>query len=152
MTPVVAGRPPVLVSLRLTIETQFLQIGSNCHVELGGFRLLQAKPCSKLVHLPLERLVVFLCCFGADIAARRQHVVMATDFVECSGPAEAGYVGVLARIFVTAPSVVCVGDLCVFRIAQLSMYAVYERAHLPCIDKQRFAPPIPEPTVPLVAR
>ena len=70
----------------------------------------------------------------------------------CRGLAEAGHVGVLARVLVAAPGVVGAGDLRDVLVGQLAVHAVDHRAQLAGVDEERLAAPVAEAAVLLVAR
>ncbi len=65
--------------------------------------------------------------------------------------AEAGHVGVLARVLVAAPGVVGAGDLRDVGVGQLAVHAVDHRAELAGVDEERLAAPVAEAAVLLVA-
>ena len=61
--------------------------------------------------------------------------------------AEAGHVGVLARVLVAAPGVVGAGDLRDVVVGQLAVHAVDHRAELAGVDEERLAAPVAEAAV-----
>src|SRR5690606_2864393 len=65
-----------------------------------------------------------------------EHVVVLADLVQRGRLAEAGHVGVFARVFLTAPGVVGVGDLFDFLIGQFAPGAVHHHAHVAGVDEQ----------------
>ena len=99
-----------------------------------------------------ERLTVTFDSLSPHVAAGREHVAVLADVVELRGLAEAGHVGVLARVLVAAPSVIGAGDLRDVLVGQLAVHAIHHRAHLARVDEERLAAPVAEAAVLLVAR
>lgn len=77
---------------------------------------------------------------------------MLADFLQGRALAKAGHVGVLARLLLTAPGVVGVGDAGDVLVGQLAVGAVHHAAHLPCINKKHFPAAVAELAVLAVAR
>ena len=70
---------------------------------MGGFELLFFQSGDETVHLVRKGFGVIVNFFDADVAARRQHVVVRADVVQRGALAEAWHVGILACVLVTAP-------------------------------------------------
>src|SRR5579864_3539367 len=130
---------------------KFLQVGGDGGVQLGSLGLLLAQRRDEPLHLLLERFAVVLDGLGADVAARREHVAVLADVLQRGAFAEAGRVGIHARVLVAAPGVVGAGDLRDVGIRQLAVYTVGHGAELAGVDEQRLAAPVAEAAVPLVA-
>src|SRR3990172_4160069 len=130
---------------------KLLQVGRYSGIQLRGPGLLLAQRRGEPLHLLLERLAVVLGSLGANIAAGREHVAVLADVLQFGALAEAGHVGVLARILVAAPGVVGAGDLRDVGIKQLAVHAVGHGAELARVDEERLAAPVAEAAVPLVA-
>ncbi len=76
---------------------------------------------------------------------------MLTDVVELYSFAEAGDIGVISCVLVTAPRVVGSSDLGYVVITQFAVNTVNQRSHLPSVDEEGLAPPISEASIPLIA-
>src|SRR5215213_7333420 len=125
---------------------------SDSGIQPRGCNLLLEPRCREPLHLLLKQLPIVLHLFRTHIAAGREHVAMLTNVVELRCFAEAGHIGVLARVLVTAPSVIGAGDLREILIGELAMYPVYQGAHLAGVDEERLAAPVAEAAVLLIAR
>ncbi len=131
---------------------EFPQIGGDGGIELGGFGLLFAQGGGEPLHLLVEGFGVFLRRFRADIAAGREHMAVLADLLDGRGFAEAGDVGVIARVLVAAPGMIGAGDFRDVVVRQFAMDAVGQRAELARVDEQRFAAPVAEAAVRLAVR
>src|SRR5690554_4123043 len=85
---------------------KLLQIGGDGSIELRGLDLLFAQRRGEPLHLLLERFAVVLLRLGADVTSGREHVAVLADLLQRRALAEAGDVGVRARLLFTAPGVV----------------------------------------------
>src|SRR5450759_2574205 len=90
---------------------QPLQVRLDGLLQLRALSELAAQLLNQARHLFGEWLAVILDFLGTDVAARRQHVTVGSDFVGGGGLAEASDVLVLSRPFVPAPCVVGAYDL-----------------------------------------
>ena len=62
------------------------------------------------------------------------------DLLQCLALAEAGNVGVLAGVFLAAPSVVSIGDAGDVVVGQFPVGAVHHAAQLAGVDEQHLRP------------
>src|SRR5438128_1501050 len=121
---------------RLADKAKPFQIRLDRLVQPPTFVHLIAKRGGQPPHLPLERLAVVLCGLGAYVASRRQHVVMLADLVERHASAKAGHIGVIARLWLSAPSVVRPSDARDVVVREIPVSSVDHRAQFAGVDKQ----------------
>ena len=117
-----------------TAITQPLQIGPDRGFQPRRFRELLVGLVGEPLHLVLERLVVVLDLFRADVAARRQHITVLGNLRLRRRSAEAGNVLVTADLGlrvagfqIAAPGVIRVGQSLDFLVGQFPMHAVNHR-------------------------
>src|SRR5450759_358002 len=133
--------------------SQLLQVGQDCLVKLSRLLHLLSQFGDQTRHLVLERLVVLLNFSRTDVSARRENVVMLADILDGRGLAEAGDILVLlVTVLIASPGMVGVGYLANVLLCELPVHAVYHRAELASIDKQRLAAAVAKVSVLLVAR
>src|ERR1700687_525979 len=109
---------PCLTSIRSWSESichssaipKLLQVGGDGGIELRGLGLLLAQCRGEPLHLLLERLSVIFRGLRTNVAPGCEHVAVLADLRERGALAEAGDVGVLARLLLAAPGVVGAGD------------------------------------------
>src|SRR3989304_2648509 len=87
----------------LAAITKFLQVGGDCSIELRGLGLLLTQRRGEPLHLLVERLAIVLLRLGADVAAGREHVAVLAHLLHRRALAEAGHVGVFARLLLAPP-------------------------------------------------
>src|SRR5262245_62065929 len=118
---------------------ELLQVDGNRGIEPRGLGLLFAQRRGESLHLLLERLAVGLLHLRADIAAGREDVAVLAHLLLRRTLAEAGHVGVRARLLLATPGVVRGGDAGDVLVGQLAMRAVHHAAELAGIDEEHVA-------------
>src|SRR6266508_5416261 len=118
---------------------EVLQVGGDGGVKFRSFGLLLAQRLGEPLHLVLERFAVVLQRLCADVATRREHVAVLSDFLQRRCLAEAGYVGVLPRVLLAAPGVVGAGDTGDVFVGQLAVGAIHHAAELAGVEEEYMA-------------
>jgi hypothetical protein len=112
MTPVVAFRPPVLVSgAKSPAITKLLKLCYDYRVKFSTFGLLSVQLGRKLLHFFLEWFVLFLLYLSSHIATRRKDVTVLSDLINACRFAKAWEVCMSVRTFVPAPGMIRASDL-----------------------------------------
>src|SRR5690606_20222543 len=122
------GRVGHLVMLS---KTEINKIRPDRRIQPRRLRLLLLERRHEALHLLLERLVVVLPNLGADVAPGREDVAVLPDLLDRRALAEAGDVGVLAGLLLSAPGVVGPGDALDLLVGQLAVRAAHHDAQLP---------------------
>ena len=131
-------------------ESKSVEVLRDGGVEPCAFRLMLAQICDEALHLVGERLAVVLRRRSADVAARRQHMLVPSNLLERDAPAETRLVFVSVRL--TAPTVVRVGDPGDVVASQLPVGAINHSTKFAGIDEQDFATPVPQPAAAVFQR
>src|SRR5690625_2346109 len=117
------------------------QVGFDRRIQPRRFLLLFTPLGTESLHLFCKWFAIVFLFRRAHIAAGGEHMAVLADLLQRRGLAEAGHVGVFARVLLASPSMVGIGDLLNIGFTEFAPGAVHQRAHVAGVDKQHFAAP-----------